>query len=91
MTPIRLTPAQLKQINQNRAAQGAAPEGKPPAATTASRPGPSSGPTAAGGKPLWRCHTPGCGQETTALAAAQRHADNTGHRRFDWIPEGAPC
>lgn len=33
----------------------------------------------------WRCHT--CGETFTAYAAAQRHADTTGHRRLDAILE----
>lgn len=33
--------------------------------------------------PRWRCHT--CPAVFTAWAAAQRHADQTGHRRIEVI------
>ena len=34
------------------------------------------------GTDLFACHT--CGQTNKALEAAQRHADNNRHFRFDW-------
>lgn len=79
-----LTAAELRQVRTGRAttsAGGANPRGTQKAGTP--RPATRASQLRAPAEPIWACHD--CAEPFTALAAGQRHCDETGHHRLDWI------
>jgi hypothetical protein len=60
-----------KVIPPSPAAPG---EGQPPSSPTAAK---------AARRDIFCCHR--CGETNRTLTGAQRHADDNGHRRFEWV------